>query len=86
VVIHVIAERATLEGPRPHTGGQIGRLGTPSHYIETQTGWGVKKLVRTARRYRTVKIKAARQILIAADPLPADLRDALITIRADSAH
>ena len=45
-----------------------------SHYIETQTGWSIKKFVRTARRYRTVKIKAGRQILTAADPLPDDLR------------
>ena len=29
-----------------------------SHYIEHQTGWSIKKFVRTARRYRTVKIKA----------------------------
>ena len=26
-----------------------------SHYIETQTGWSIKKFVRTARRYRTVQ-------------------------------
>ena len=51
-----------------------------SHYIETQTGWSIKKFVRTARRYRTVQIKAGRQILTAADPLPDDLRDALAII------
>jgi hypothetical protein len=51
-----------------------------SHYIETQTGWSIKKFVRTARRYRTVRIKAGRQILTAADPLPDDLREALATI------
>jgi hypothetical protein len=39
-----------------------------------------------ARRYRTVRIKAGAQILTAADPLPDDLRDALIKIRADGAH
>ena len=27
------------------------------HWIEHQTGWSIKKFVRTARRYRTVKIK-----------------------------
>ena len=48
-----------------------------SHYIETQTGWSIKKFVRTARRYRTVQIKAGSQILTAADPLPDDLRDAI---------
>jgi hypothetical protein len=42
--------------------------------------------VRTARRYRTVKIKAGAQILTAADPLPDDLRDALAEIRAGRAH
>jgi hypothetical protein len=57
-----------------------------SHYIETQTGWSIKKFVRTARRYRTVKIKAGNQTLTAADPLPDDLRAVLIKIRADGAH
>jgi transposase len=51
-----------------------------SHFIETQTGWSIKKFVRTTRRYRTVKIKAGRQILTAADPLPDDLRGALAKI------
>ncbi|HEX7430131.1 MAG TPA: IS1634 family transposase [Mycobacterium sp.] len=57
-----------------------------SHWVERQTGWTIKKFVRTARRYRTVKIKAGREILTAADPLPDDLRDALIEIRAGSVH
>src|SRR6187200_212894 len=29
-----------------------------SPWVEHQTGWSIKKFVRTARRYRTVKIKA----------------------------
>lgn len=57
-----------------------------SHYIEHQTGWSIKKFVRTARRYRTVKIRAGNQTLTAADPLTDDLRAALIKIRADGAH
>ena len=56
------------------------------HYIETQTGWSIKKFVRTTRRYRTVQIKAGRQILTAADPLPDDLRDALATIGRAGVH
>jgi hypothetical protein len=52
-----------------------------SHWIEHQTGWSIKKFVRTARRYRTVHIKAGSQTLTAADPLPDDLRDALAMIR-----
>jgi hypothetical protein len=55
-----------------------------SHWIERQTGWSIKKFVRTARRYRTVQIKAGRQNLTAADPLPDDLREALAKI--DSGH
>jgi transposase len=57
-----------------------------SHYIEHQTGWSIKRFVRTSRRYRTVKIKAGRQILTAADPLPDDLRDALAKIGRASVH
>jgi hypothetical protein len=57
-----------------------------SHYIETQTGWSIKKFVRTTRRYRTVQIKAGRQILTAADPLPADLREAITKIESDVRH
>jgi hypothetical protein len=57
-----------------------------SHYIEHQTGWTIKKFVRTARRYRTVRIKAGRQILTAADPLPDELRDALTKIDGSGAH
>jgi len=34
-----------------------------SHDIKHQTGWSIKQFVRTARRYRNVKIKAGRQIL-----------------------
>jgi hypothetical protein len=29
-----------------------------SHWIETTTGWSIKKFVRTARRYRTITIQA----------------------------
>ncbi len=49
-----------------------------SHYIETQPSWSIKKFVRTTRRYRTVKVKAGNQTLTAADPLPDDLRAALL--------
>jgi transposase len=48
-----------------------------SHWIEQQTGWSIKKFVRTARRYRTVTIKAGRQILTPAEPLPDHLAEAL---------
>ena len=38
----------------------------PVNRIETETGWSVKKFVRIARRYRTVKIQAGNQ----PSPLP----------------
>jgi hypothetical protein len=53
-----------------------------THWIEHHTGWSIKKFVQTARRYRTVTIKAGSQILTAADPLPDDLSEALARIRS----
>ncbi len=40
----------------------------------------IKKFVQTARRYRTVQIRAGNQLLTAADPIPAKLREALAQI------
>jgi hypothetical protein len=57
-----------------------------SHWIEHQTGWSIKKFVRTARRYRTVTIQAGPQILTATEPLPDDLAEALAKIRGSGAH
>lgn len=48
--------------------------------IEERTGWSIKKFVRTARRYRTIEIRAGNQTLNAEEPLPADLRTALALI------
>ncbi|GAA0629610.1 IS1634-like element IS1549 family transposase [Sporichthya brevicatena] len=48
--------------------------------IEARTGWSIKKFVQTARRYRTVQIRAGQHLLTAEDPLPADLRNALAQI------
>jgi hypothetical protein len=58
-----------------------------SRLVEDATGWSIKRFVRTARRYRTVKIRAGAHLLTAEDPLPEELRDALAKIkRLDSAH
>jgi hypothetical protein len=46
---------------------------------EDRTGWSIK-FVRTARRYRTIKIRAGQQIPTAEDPIPPDLSDALALI------
>lgn len=52
-----------------------------SRLVEERTGWSIRRFVRTARRYRTVTIRAGQQLLTAEDPLPADLREALSLIR-----
>ncbi len=48
-----------------------------SHWIETTTGWSIKKFVTTARRYRTTWAKIGNQTLPIRKPLPDDLREAL---------
>ena len=52
-----------------------------TRFIETRTGWSIRKFVRTARRYRTIQIRAGQHTLTAEDPLPPDLRDALALIK-----
>ena len=49
-------------------------------WIEGQTGWSIRKFVKTARRYRTIQIQAGTHTITAADPLPADLRQAIEAI------
>jgi hypothetical protein len=51
-----------------------------TRFIEDRTGWSIKKFVQTARRYRTIQIRAGQHVLPAEDPLPRDLRDALALI------
>ena len=54
----------------------VGRL------VEGRTGWSIRRFVRTARRYRTVQIRAGQQLITAADPVPADLQTVLAEIHA----
>jgi hypothetical protein len=49
-------------------------------WIEAQTGWSIRKFVRTARRYRTIAIQAGPQAVIAADPILDDPKRALTSI------
>jgi hypothetical protein len=51
-----------------------------SRWIEHHTGWSIRKFVKTARRYRTIKIQAGPHTINAADPLPDDLRHAIEAI------
>jgi Transposase DDE domain len=53
-----------------------------SRWIERQTGWSIRKFVKTARRYRTIQIQAGPHTITAADPIPDELRQALDTINA----
>jgi hypothetical protein len=48
-----------------------------SRWIENQTGWSIRKFIRTTRRYRTIEIRAGDHTITAADPLPADLNEVL---------
>lgn len=57
-----------------------------SHWIEHRTGWSIKKFVRTTCCYRTVQIRAGKQALTAADPLPHDLNEALTEIASHIEH
>ena len=51
-----------------------------SRWIEHQTGWSIRKFIKTARRYRTIQVQAGAHVITAADPLPSDLRQAIEAI------
>jgi transposase len=51
-----------------------------SRWIEHQTGWSIRKFVKTARRYRTVQIQAGDHVITAAEPLPSELRNVIAAI------
>jgi hypothetical protein len=52
-----------------------------TRFIEARTGWPIKKSARTARRYRTIQIRAGQHTITAEDPIPPGLRDALALIK-----
>ena len=56
-----------------------------SRWIEHQTGWSIRKFVKTTRRYRTIQIQAGQHTIIAADPLPAELQAAIGQIHGRTA-
>lgn len=58
-----------------------------TRWLERTTGWSIKKLVKTLRRYHTVQIQAGDQTVTAADPLPDDTLEAITKIQtAATAH
>jgi hypothetical protein len=75
------AGHRTERGGQAQTNPQIATTGP-----NPAAGWSIKKFVRTARRYRTVQIRAGQQTLTAADPLPDDLAEALTKINIHDVH
>ena len=57
-----------------------------SHWIETRTGWTIKKFVRTFRRYRQVTLNTGTQTITAEQPLPDEERTILAKLGQDGAH
>jgi hypothetical protein len=55
-----------------------------SRWIEHQTGWSIRRFVRTTRRYRTIEMQAGPHKVTAAHPVPHELRQALDTINGSS--
>jgi hypothetical protein len=68
--------RACPDGTEAHLTVVFAAL-TVSRWIENQTGWSIRKFVKTARRYSTIQIQAGPHAITTADPLPDDLRQAL---------
>lgn len=57
-----------------------------TRWMEATTGVSIKQLVKTLRRYRTIEIEAAGQIVTAEDPLPADIVEILNKIHRQGVH
>jgi hypothetical protein len=52
-----------------------------SRWLERVTGWSIKKLVQTLRRYRSIAVQAGDHILHAGTPLDDDVRAALNAVK-----
>ena len=52
-----------------------------SHWLERQTGWSIRKLVKTLRRYRSIAIQTGDHILHAGTPLDDDTRAAVSAVK-----
>src|SRR4029453_13312055 len=52
-----------------------------SRWLERVTGWSIKKLVQTLRRYRSIAVQACDHILHAGTPLDDDVRAALNAVK-----
>lgn len=56
-----------------------------SKWIETATGWSIRKFVKTTHRYRSITIQVGGHTFTAEDPVPAELAAALDAVRQRSA-
>ena len=56
-----------------------------SHWLERQTGWSIRKLVKTLRRYRSIAVQAGDHILHAGTPLDDDTRAAISAVKNTAA-
>jgi hypothetical protein len=52
-----------------------------SHWLERQTGWSIRKLVKTLRRYRSIAVQTGDHILHAGTPLDDDTRAAINAVK-----
>ena len=52
-----------------------------SHWLERQTGWSIRKLVKTLRRYRSIAVQTGEHILHAGTPLDDDTRAAVSAVK-----
>lgn len=57
-----------------------------SRWLENASGWSIRKLVKTLRRYKTIQIQVGEQTITAQDQLPADLAKLIADINADAVH
>lgn len=57
-----------------------------SRWIEATTGWTIKKIVKSLRRYRIIEINTGTQTITAEQPLPDDLRTIVTQIHQAIGH
>lgn len=51
-----------------------------SRWLESRSGWTMKRLVKTLRRYRVVEIEVGGQTITAQDPLPPEISELVVRV------
>ncbi len=57
-----------------------------SRWLEAATGWSIRRIVKTLRRYRTIQIQLGKQTITAEDPLPPEIAEIINQTRAAEGH